>query len=266
MTFAAAIPCHFIPAPPAAQGETMDASVREHAEDCFAVILSALGRAGSPARQSVVVAAGASETGSLASPTPVRGSQLAAYAVRFVETGVFGLMRPAAYAAASTTVVSPSLAMPTAREPSHQQHTSDKVGASQAITSAIEIAAPSNAGPVTRPKRTGVLNAHADRVIGAAATMRPSTLARGPSRCPQQSHRSAQRDEAPHLPSPAPAQTNAVHVAIAATEHGLQVFARVGRMEPTERARLRHAAASLLAQYGHHGAAMQLDERGDVNG
>lgn len=266
MTFAAAIPCHFIPAPPAAQGETMDASARERAEDCFAVILSALGRAGSPARQSVVVAAGASEIGALASPTPVRGSQLAAYAVRFIETGVFGLMQPAAYAAAGSAVVSPSLAMPLAREPSHQQQTSDKGGASRAIISAIEIAAPSSAGPVTRPKRAGVLNAHADRVFGAAATVRPNTPARGPSRFPEQSHRSAQRDVAPHLPSPAPAQTNAVHVAIAATEHGLQVFARVGRMEPTERARLRHAAASLLAEYGHHCAAIKLDERGNVNG
>lgn len=52
---------------------------------------------------------------------------------------------------------------------------------------------------------------------------------------------------------------SAVHVAITVADHGLSVFARIGRMEPTERARLRHAAALLLAQHGHHGATVTLD-------
>lgn len=57
------------------------------------------------------------------------------------------------------------------------------------------------------------------------------------------------------------AQRNSILVVLQATQSGMRVFARVGRMEPTEREALRHAVAALLAEHGisHDGIAFAGD-------
>lgn len=54
------------------------------------------------------------------------------------------------------------------------------------------------------------------------------------------------------------ARTSAVSVAICATEAGLRIHARVGRMAPTEAARLRHDVETLLAAHGETCAGLEL--------
>lgn len=50
-----------------------------------------------------------------------------------------------------------------------------------------------------------------------------------------------------------------VHVTLHATEQSVRVLARVGRMEPTEQARLRHAVSALLSEHGVLEATIVLD-------
>ncbi len=262
MTLAASIPNLVIPQLHAGRDRTVAPSDHEQTEDCFAVILEALGRASSAARCPVAdILPG--ETGNLASSTPLRDAHLAPRAFRFVETGVFGLMQPAAFSRATGGgTASSRQVLPPGPAASDQRRTLDKGEASRAAVIGVEIITlPHSGAAAPRPEesRMSLLHHHSDRTFGATAQLRPSTLAKRPSPPPERPQRTDQRGPVQHRPSPAPAQTSAVHVAIAATERGLQVFARVGRMEPTERTRLRDAATSLLAAYGHRGATVTLD-------
>jgi hypothetical protein len=55
------------------------------------------------------------------------------------------------------------------------------------------------------------------------------------------------------------AQLNPIFVALHATDNEIAVYARAGRMAPTERDRLRNAVTALLAEYGIVGAPIRLD-------
>ena len=59
------------------------------------------------------------------------------------------------------------------------------------------------------------------------------------------------------------AQASSIYVALHATDEGMRVFARIGNMAPTERARLREAIALLLAEHGLSAADVILDADGD---
>lgn len=185
-------------------------------------------------------------------------------AAEFLETGVFGLMDVSALIDATGTMAAHTHQIGTSsgacvRGP-HQQRPARDV-----LTCGVAFEPASNSAMATSgtsPQQHLRLRppAHTlSRPPDVIAEVPPATLGdrgRSETRSPARiSFHYADR-RAPFLAS---GQRSAVHVAITAAEHGLSVFARVGRMEPTERARLRHAAALLLAEHGHHGATVTLD-------
>jgi hypothetical protein len=100
--------------------------------------------------------------------------------------------------------------------------------------------------------------------LGARARIQPIPIAHtpigaayAPKTAPELSV--APQTRCPPLRRPAQ-QMSAIIVALHATEGELLVYARAGRMAPTERERLRNAIGALLCEYGLFGAAVKLDE------
>lgn len=177
-------------------------------------------------------------------------------AAEFQETGLFGLMDDVALGDSEDREARPTqvaAGLNTGVSPLPQQILAPDIGAGHtSAPAAIQ-------GDLHRPSPAPVPpTAHSRPQHAIADATRVTTQARGrPVSSPTERtalHRADQRAF-----WPASGQTSAVHVAIAAAEHGLSVFARVGRMEPTERARLRHAATLLLAEHGYRGATITLD-------
>lgn len=260
MTMAVALPNPATPIPQPAQ-PTARAGERERHDSFFAVLLAALGRSSETTMPQDCLSLPQGVRSASETAAPRREAHHGLRAAEFKETGVFGLMgigalaRGAENSAALTHRIGPSLKTCAQRPP--QPHAPDvafcgvafAAGANSATTTPgapphSRLKAPRLAGP--RPQ--------ADVADAAPATVR---VQRQPeSRSPARIALQSATKRALLLAS---GQTSAVHVAITAAEHGVSVFARVGRMEPTERARLRHAAASILAEYGHHGATVTLD-------
>lgn len=92
---------------------------------------------------------------------------------------------------------------------------------------------------------------------------------RAPSQAPTTSDAldaTTEKFEAPATKrSPTRLHDSAVTVALHAIDGELAVYARPGRMAPTERARLRNAIAHVLAEHGHYDALVTLaDTRGSA--
>lgn len=128
----------------------------------------------------------------------------------------------------------------------------------------------SQVGSVARPASTSTsMHAHpgvrAVRHAASAAQARGNAIHAAPprkqalelTRPPVRSAASA-----PTRPLSERVHTGAVHVAVQATEFGLHVCARVGRMNEAERERLRHAVTSLLAQHGMRAAGVDVHGSG----
>ncbi len=72
--------------------------------------------------------------------------------------------------------------------------------------------------------------------------------------------RSALPARAPIQKPHACAQASSIFVALHPTQTSCVVFARPGRMAPTEQAKLRNAIAALLAEFGYHDGAIEISE------
>lgn len=233
-----------------------------HQDSAFAVLLAALARPSVTATEHDrldlrPVIHSASEMAA-----PRREALHELRAAEFQETSVFGLMRVIAFAgraehsATLTQRVGPSFDTSGPRPP--QRTYAPDVAICRAVPGIASHSETATQGTSPRQPLVAQL-ARGVRPQHVAADDAPVTLrVQGQTKSRSQARISFHC--ADHRPiSLASGQTSAVHVAITAAEHGLSVFARVGRMEPTERARLRHAAALLLAEYGHHGATVTLD-------
>lgn len=167
----------------------------------------------------------------------------------FSETGVFGIRRDPP-APPSTSQRSESRVATKPLSPRALAAREQKTHA-RANTTPEEPAPPQRqpqsshlANPPRRPE-----NATPDRatLAGGYATLpAPSVLAENAETA--SIAQSTQRKAA--LAKRLQAQTSPVLVAIHASECGLHLFARVGRMSPTERGELRHALLALLSQHG----------------
>jgi len=105
--------------------------------------------------------------------------------------------------------------------------------------------------------------------LGARARIQPSPIAHasiGSADAPKTTPELNVAPQARCAPLRRPAQRmSAVVVALHATEGELLVYARTGRMAPTERERLRNAIGALLSEYGMFGAAVKLDENQEAH-
>lgn len=228
----------------------------------FAVLLAALARSSDAATQQdcLSLPQGVCSASKTAAPTREAGHELRT--AEFKETGVFGLMGIGALtsgaedSATLTQPMGPGLKT-SAQRPPQQPHAPDVTFSGAALGSSTSSATVTpSASPRSRLEAPPLAHPRPQDVIADAAPAAIRVQRQAESRSPA---RIAFHSAAKHALLLASGQTSAVHVAIAAAEHGVSVFARVGRMEPTERARLRHAAASILAEYGHHLAIVTLD-------
>lgn len=106
--------------------------------------------------------------------------------------------------------------------------------------------------PVMSPRQTPhitIADARIEAPPITSTTAVPGAVAR---------HNRASPQPAPMVRKAPPPQSNAIAVSVHATEFGLRIFARVGRMAPTERAHLRHAVEALLAEHGFRCADFEM--------
>ena len=229
----------------------------------FATLLAALVRASTMTQQDHL--ASPRDEPRASTPAATRGEVFHEIrAAEFLETGVFGLMGVSALIDAADTMAVRMHQIATSSG-GCAQHLPQQGPARDLLTCRVALAHTPNSAMTTSstspqqrlPSRppVDIVSRPPDAVAEAT-----SVTLRTKGRCENRSlARISFRYAEQRALLLAYGQTNAVHVAITAAEHGLSVFARVGRMEPTERARLRHAAALLLAEHGHHGATVTLD-------
>ena len=251
------------PIAPPAQLTTRDEEC-EHQDSSFAVLLATLARPPVTATAHDRLDLRPIIPSACEVAVPWREALYERRAAEFQETSVFGLVEVIALAndsvdgIAVSQQVSPSWGTRASR-PLQRTHAPD-IDVFQAVLGGVANSETSAQGVSPRPPLGVSPPVHTSLrpqdVVSDAAPATIRVQGRAENRSPERPslHRADQR-----APSLASGQRNAVHVAITAAEHGLSIFARVGRMEPTERARLRHAAALLLAEHGHHGATVMLD-------
>jgi hypothetical protein len=132
----------------------------------------------------------------------------------------------------------------------------------RSVTNASPISAPPISAPPTQtlPARSPAAQTRFRRPSsGVRIDMQPTAP-------PEPSRHATPSAEMDHLAARAPvmrarAHINPVFVALHATDNEFAVYARAGRMAPTERARLRNAVTVLLAEYGHFDVPVRLDEQ-----
>jgi hypothetical protein len=112
------------------------------------------------------------------------------------------------------------------------------------------------------PTRTAVDRRTPDPSPGPALVSGASAIAAKPSRASTVVAERAQAIAAPAARRVAPQSQNLnpVFVALHATEAEFAIYARPGRMAPTERERLRNAISALLNEYGFSNARITLEE------
>ncbi len=182
-----------------------------------------------------------------------------ANALAFSEAGVFGRGAPTA---AEFVSLPPQTNSSSSRPPRLAPNVAPTApaGASASLGRAgFAPAGTTDAQPLRQPYRQPLCpRAHADAPQSTTA----SSLAEASRSvdCFSRTFAPARVRPAQRAPLQTAAHTNAVNVAFYETGRAAEVIARVGRMTPTERARLRQAVANLLARHGYHGAHLRLSD------